>query len=219
MQQQMRPAPSKELVEQMIEEAKALGEVPYQQNGTMDFDYFVKTQKIATKYIYLYSKDGLEEDKAKRRQFVKDDKEREFINLVMLNMTWQEKTNGFMKMMLYKALKVPQDVLGKTGQMYMADEANRVSFVRSLNEMRDELKGGEMRQLTKEQCLAYVRKIEDSKYESIQELHKLHAEKKITPNNVKNFVKCSKIKAHDKLFNEDGIEQEDMNRAFSKLEL
>ena len=84
----MRPQPTPEFITEMVEEAKALGDVPYNQNGTITFDFFVETSKIITKYIHNYSKVGMEEDKVKRREFVATGKEQEFTKLVRDNLAW-----------------------------------------------------------------------------------------------------------------------------------
>lgn len=82
MAKAMRPPPTAEFLSQMDTEAKALGDVPYQQNGTVTFEFFLETSKLVNKYIHLYSKDGLEEDKLKRREFVAAAKEPEFLKIV-----------------------------------------------------------------------------------------------------------------------------------------
>jgi len=219
MDKAMRPPPSAELLSQMEAEGKALGDVPYQQNGTISFEFFLETTKIVTKYVYLYSKDGLEEDKLKRREFVAASKEPEFLKLIQLNMAWQEKTNGFMKARLYTALKVPKDVLNKSAHAYMQDAANRETFYNALGALRDELSGQQPQDLTRDQCLDFVRRIEAAKFADQQRLHELVVNKKIASHMIGMYVKCSKIKEFDTIFNETGVEQEDINRSMKKLNL
>lgn len=103
----------------MLEEGKALGNIVYNQDGTMPFETFVATQKIVTKYILRYSKQGVEEDKVKRREFAAGDKDMEYRRIVQETAMWQEKTNEFMKRELYLGLKVPKDVLEKSGKTYL----------------------------------------------------------------------------------------------------
>lgn len=62
-----RAQPTQEVITQIQEEGKQLGEPQYKQDGTMTFDYFLETSKIVVKHTYLQTKDGLEEHAVERR--------------------------------------------------------------------------------------------------------------------------------------------------------
>lgn len=73
-----RAQPPAEVIQQIQEEGKQLGEPQYKQDGTMTFDYFLATSKIVVKYTFLQTKDGLEEHAVERREAIRQGKEEEF---------------------------------------------------------------------------------------------------------------------------------------------
>lgn len=69
-----RCTPTKEMVDEMMGEVKALGTAQIKQDGTMTFDFFLSVSKIINKYTHAMTSVGLKESVTKRRQLLKDEK-------------------------------------------------------------------------------------------------------------------------------------------------
>lgn len=124
-----------------------------------------------------------------------------------------------MKARLYTGLKVPKDVLNKSAHEYLQDAEKRETYYNALGALRDELNGTQPQELTREQCLEYVRRVETARLENQERLHELVVKKQIASHMIGMYVKCSKLKEFDTIFNENGIEQEDINRSMKRLNL
>jgi len=123
-----RAQPSQEVITQIQEEGKVLGEPQYKQDGTMTFDYFLETSKIVVKHTYLQTKDGLEEHAVERRAAIRDGKEEEFQKLVLKTANWEQLTNTLIQANLYQFLKVPKQVFEKSAQVYLMEPAKRTIY-------------------------------------------------------------------------------------------
>ena len=161
-----RAQPSPEVIEQLVAEGKALGNPEYKQDGTMTFDFFLQTSKIVIKYVYNQTKDGLEEHAVKRREAIKNNNEEEFQKLVLATANWEQLTHTLIQANLYQALKVPKQVFEKSAQVYLMDPAKRTIYEEESQALRDELRNRTPAELTREQCLDFVRKIESAKFEA-----------------------------------------------------
>lgn len=161
-----RAQPPKEVVDQIIAEGKLLGEPQYKQDGTMTFDYFLETSKIVVKYTYMQTKDGLAEHATKRRAAIAAGNEEEFQKLVLNTANWEQLTNTLIQANLYQALKVPKQVFEKSAQVYLMEPAKRTIYEEEIQNLRETLRNRTATELTREQCIDSVRRLEAAKFEA-----------------------------------------------------
>ena len=214
-----RAQPGPEVIEQLVAEGKALGNPEYKQDGTMTFDFFLQTSKIVIKYVYNQTKDGLEEHAVKRREAIKNNNEEEFQKLVLATANWEQLTHTLIQANLYQALKVPKQVFEKSAQVYLMDPAKRTIYEEESQALRDELRNRTPAELTREQCLDFVRKIESAKFEAQKKMYDFVRSQRVAPQMINAVIKVEKLKADDHFFNETGVEEEDVEPNIKRLGL
>lgn len=214
-----RAQPGPEVIEQLVEEGRALGNPEYKKDGTMTFDFFLETSKIVIKYVYNQTKDGLEEHAKKRREAIKNNNEEEFQKLVLATANWEQLTHTLIQANLYQALKVPKQVFEKSAQVYLMDPAKRTIYEEESQALRDELRNRTPAELTREQCLDFVRKIESAKFEAQKKMYDFVRSQRVAPQMINAVIKVEKLKADDHFFNETGIEEEDVEPNIKRLGL
>jgi len=214
-----RAQPPKEVIDALIAEGKLLGEPQYKQDGTMTFDYFLETSKIVAKYTFNQTKDGLAEHAVKRRAAIAAGNEDEFQKLVLATANWEQLTNTLIQANLYQALKVPKQVFEKSAQVYLMEPNKRTIYEEEIESLRQQLRGRETQELTREQCLDSIRKLENSKFEAQKKMYEFVRTQRVAPQMINAVIKVEKLKADDLFFNETGIEEEDVEPSVKRLNL
>ena len=161
-----RAQPNQEVITQIQEEGKELGEPQYKQDGTMTFQYFLETSKIVVKHTYLQTKDGLDEHAVERRAAIRDGKEEEFQKLVLKTANWEQLTNTLIQANLYQFLKVPKQVFEKSAQVYLMEPSKRTLYEEEIQALRDNLRNRTPVELTRDQCIDSVGRLEAAKFEA-----------------------------------------------------
>jgi hypothetical protein len=214
-----RAQPPPELVEQLVEDGKALGEPQYKQDGTMTFDFFLETNKIITKYVILQTKDGLVEHAVKRRAAIKAGNEEEFQKLVLSTANWEQLTQTLIQANLYQALKVPKQVFEKSAQVYLMEPQKRTVYEEELQGLREGMRDRQPAELTREQCIDAVKRLELAKFEAQKKMYEFVRSQRVAPQMINAVIKVEKLKADDHFFNETGIEEEDVEPSIKRLNL
>lgn len=214
-----RATPPQEVVQKLVKEGKDLGNPQYKQDGTMTFDYFLETSKIVTKYVILQTKDGLLEHAVKRRQAIKEGNDELFQKLVLNTANWEQLTLQLIQGNLYQALKVPKQVFEKSAQTYLMEPSKRTIYEEELQSLRDNLRGRTPQELTREQVIDSVRRLEAAKFEAQKKMYEFVRSQRVAPQMINAVIKVEKLKADDHFFNETGIEEEDVEPNIKRLGL
>ena len=214
-----RAQPPPDVIQKIQQEGKALGEPQYKQDGTMTFQYFLETSKIVVKYTFLQTKQGLEEHAVARREAIRNGNEEEFQKLVLKTANWEQLTNTLIQANLYQFLKVPKQVFEKSSQVYLMEPSKRTLYEEEIQNLRDELRGRTPVELTREQVLDSVRKLEAAKFEAQKKMYDFVRSQRVAPQMINAVIKVEKLKADDKFFIETGIEEEDVEPSIKRLDL
>lgn len=214
-----RAQPPQEIIDALVEEGKQLGEPEYKKDGTMTFDFFLETNKIITKYVIKQTRQGLAEHAVKRRAAIKAGNEEEFQKLVMATANWEQLTQTLIQANLYQALKVPKQVFEKSAQVYLMEPSKRTIYEEELQALRDSMRSTTARELTREECLDSVRRLEQAKFEAQKKMYEFVRSQRVAPQMINAVIKVEKLKADDHFFNETGIEEEDVEPSIKRLDL
>jgi len=120
---------------------------------------------------------------------------------------------------LYQALKVPKQVFEKSAQVYLMEPAKRTIYEEEIQALRDSLRSRTPQELTREQCLDSVRKLEAAKFEAQKKMYEFVRSQRVAPQMINAVIKVEKLKADDHFFNETGIEEEDVEPSIKRLNL
>mgnify|MGYP000970976152 CR=1 FL=1 len=214
-----RAQPPAEVIEALIKEGKLLGEPQYKQDGTMTFDYFLETSKIVVKYTHLQTAEGLAQHSVARRAAIAANNEEEFQKLVLATANWEQLTNTLIQANLYQALKVPKQVFEKSAQVYLMEPQKRTIYEEEIQNLRDSLRNRTAVELTREQCIDAVRRLEAAKFEAQKKMYEFVRSQRVAPQMINAVIKVEKLKADDHFFNETGIEEEDVEPSIKRLDL
>jgi len=214
-----RAQPPPEVVEALLKEAKVLGEPQYKQDGTMTFDFFLETSKLVVKYTHMQTAEGLAEHAIKRRAAIAAGSEDEFQKLVLQTANWEQLTNTLIQANLYQSLKVPKQVFEKSAQVYLMEPAKRTIYEEEIQALRDSLRARAVQELTRDQVIDSVRRLEAAKFEAQKKMYDFVRTQRVAPQMINAVIKVEKLKADDHFFNETGIEEEDVEPSIKRLEL
>jgi len=214
-----RAQPSASIVSSLIAEGQLLGEPQYKKDGTMTFDYFLETSKVVIKYTHEQTAEGLAEHAIKRRAAIAAGNEEEFQKLVLATANWEQLTNTLIQANLYQALKVPKQVFEKSAQVYLMDPSKRTVYEEEIQALRDSLRERTIVELTREQVMDSVRKLEAAKFEAQKKMYEFVRSQRVAPQMINAVIKVEKLKADDHFFNETGIEEEDVEPSIKRLGL
>ena len=73
--------------------------------------------------------------------------------------------------------------------------------------------------LTQVETLEYMKKIEESKVDSMAQIQIAVSARKISPQHAPMLMEMHKLRAFDKLHKETGVEEEDITKAFLKYKI
>ena len=128
-------------------------------------------------------------------------------------------TNTLIQANLYQALKVPKAVFEKSTQVYLMEPAKRTVYEEEIQALRDELRNRTPIELTREQVIDSVRKLEAAKFEAQKKMYEFVRSQRVAPQMINAVIKVEKLKADDHFFNETGIEEEDVEPSIKRLGL
>ena len=185
----------------------------------MTFDYFLDTSKIVIKYTFLQTKDGLDEHAIKRRAAIAANNEEEFQKLVLKTANWEQLTNTLIQANLYQFLKVPKQVFEKSQQVYLMEPAKRTIYEEEIQALRDAQRNRTAVELTREQCIDSVKRLEAAKFEAQKKMYEFVRSQRVAPQMINAVIKVEKLKADDQFFIDTGIEEEDVEPSIKRLGL
>ena len=132
---------------------------------------------------------------------------------------WEQLTQTMVQAALYQALKVPKQVFEKSAQTYLMDPSKRTTYEENIQEVRDSMRDRQPVELTREQVLDSVRRLEAAKFEAQKKMYELVKTQRVAPQMVNAVIQVEKLKADDHFFNETGIEEEDVEPSIKRLGL
>lgn len=132
---------------------------------------------------------------------------------------WEQLTNTLIQANLYQALKVPKQVFEKSAQVYLMDPNKRTVYEEEIQTLRDTLRNRAVQELTREQVIDAVRRLEAAKFEAQKKMYEFVRSQRVAPQMINAVIKVEKLKADDHFFNETGIEEEDVEPNIKRLNL
>ena len=185
----------------------------------MTFDYFLETNKIVIRHVINQTKEGLKAHAVERRQAIADNNEEQFQKLVLKTANWEQLTQSMIQATLYQSLKVPKQVYEKSAQTYLMDPEKRTVYEEEIQALRDQVRDRQVQELTREQVLDSVRRLENAKFEAQKKMYDYVRTQRVPPQMINAVIKVEKLKADDVFFNETGFEEEDVEPNVKRLGL
>lgn len=99
------------------------------------------------------------------------------------------------------------------------DPSKRTVYEEEIQALRDGLREREPVELTREQCMDSIRKLEKAKFEAQKKMYEFVRSQRVAPQMINAVIKVEKLKADDAFFNETGIEEEDVEPSVKRLNL
>ena len=107
--------PSAEIVAEMLEEAKQLGEPAYNQDGTVSWEFFLESCKLVSKYNAKQTMQRIETSVTMRRSALKKENARGVYGKLVGDLQkWKKGCKAQLQFSLYSHLKVPKTVFIKS---------------------------------------------------------------------------------------------------------
>lgn len=114
---------------------------------------------------------------------------------------------------------MPKQVFEKSTQVYLMEPAKRTVYEEELQALRDGLRLRPAQELTREQTIDAVRRLELSKFEAQKKMYEFVRSQRVAPQMINAVIKVEKLKADDHFYNETGIEEEDVEPSIKRLNL
>lgn len=114
---------------------------------------------------------------------------------------------------------MPKTVFEKSMQTYMMEPEKRTIFEEEMQKLREEFRTHTLQELTREQCLDSVQKLEVAKFEAQKKMYFIVKQQKMQPAMINALIKVEKLRADDQFFNDTGIEEEDVEPSIKRLDL
>jgi len=99
------------------------------------------------------------------------------------------------------------------------EPAKRTVYEEEIQALRDELRGRAPIELTREQVMDSVQKLESAKFEAQKKMYEFVRSQRVAPQMINAVIKVEKLKADDKFFIDTGIEEEDVEPSVKRLGL
>jgi hypothetical protein len=139
--------------------------------------------------------------------------------MILETANWEQLTTQIIQANLYQHLKVPKKVFETSMQTYMMDPEKRAIYEEEIQKLRDTLRQRELKELTRDECIDSVKRIEQAKYDAQIKMYNLVRTQRIPPQMINAIIKVEKLKADDEFFNATGIEEEDVEPSIKRLGL
>lgn len=101
----------------------------------------------------------------------------------------------------------------------MMEPEKRAQFEEEIQALRDKLRSRPFKELTREQVLDSVGRLEKSKFEAQQKMYMVVRQQKLEPAMINALIKVEKLRADDQFFIDTGIEEEDVEPSIKRLQL
>ena len=99
------------------------------------------------------------------------------------------------------------------------EPAKRTVYEEEIQALRDELRGRAPIELTREQVMDSVQKLESAKFEAQKKMYEFVRSQRVAPQMINAVIKVEKLKADDKFFIDTGIEEEDVEPSVKRLDM
>lgn len=214
-----RATPSKEVLEELVKRGEALGTPDYKQDGTMTFDFFLATIKVAVEFTGRHTNKHLKDCEASRRAALKANNTEAYQTEILKAANFEQLTSRLIEANLYQSLKVPKQVFEKSMSVYMMEPAKRTIIEEEIQVLRDSFRLRTKVELTREQTLDAVKRLEIAKYEAQKKMYEIVRTQKLQPAMINALIKVEKVRADDTFFNDTGFEEEDVEPSVQRLDL
>lgn len=211
-----KATPPPEMVKKILEEGKGLGKAQIKQDKTMTFEFFLQTSKIITKYVHEMTKDGLADSVNKRRELLKQEKFKEYSDLVIEMINWETAVRQTISEKLYTSLKVTKEQCAKSYKVYLMDFEKRTTYEEEMDSVKD---AREPVELTRDQVLEAVKIMEKAKFDVQLRMYDFVKMQRDHPALINARVRSEELKQSDLLFNKTGIEEADVEPSINRLNL
>ena len=182
----------------------------------MTFEFFLQTSKIITKYVHEMTKDGLAASVNTRRELLKQEKHKEYSDLIIEMINWETAVRQNMSEKLYTSLKVTKEQCGKSYKVYLMDFEKRTTYEEEMDSVKD---AREPVELTRDQVLEAVKIMEKAKFDVQLRMYDFVKMQRDHPALINARVRSEELKQSDYLFNKTGIEEADVEPSINRLEL
>jgi len=95
----------------------------------------------------------------------------------------------------------------------------RTIYEEELQTLRDNMRATQVRELTREQVLDAVKRLEAAKFDAQKKMYEFVRSQRVAPQMINAVIKVEKLKADDQFFNDTGIEEEDVEPNIKRLNL
>jgi len=99
------------------------------------------------------------------------------------------------------------------------DPAKRTIYEEELQALRDGMRTRAPLELTRDQTIDAVRRLELAKFEAQKKMYEFVRSQRVAPQMINAVIKVEKLKADDVFFNETGIEEEDVEPSIKRMDL
>lgn len=114
---------------------------------------------------------------------------------------------------------MPKSVFEKSMQTYMMEPEKRTIFEEEMQKLRDKYRDRKVQELTREQVLSSIEKLEQAKLEAQKKMYMIVKTQKLQPQMINALIKVEKLKADDMFFNDTNIEEEDVEPSIKRLDM
>lgn len=211
-----KATPKPAMVQKILAEGKALGKAQIKQDGTMTFEFFLQTSKIVTKYVFEMTNQGLADSVTKRRELLQAEKFKEYSDLVVEMTNWETSVKNNIAEKLYSSLKVTKDQVQKSYKAYLMDFEKRTTYEEEMDSVRETREPVE---LSREQVMDAVKFMEKAKFDVQCRMYDFVKQQRDHPSLINTRVRSEEMKQSDRLFNETGIEEADVEPSIARLNL
>jgi hypothetical protein len=96
------------VLDELIKRGQELGVPDYKQDGTMTFDFFLATIKVAVEFTGRHTNKQLKEFEASRRAALKSNNAEAYQTEILKAANFEQLTSRLIEANLYQSLKVPK---------------------------------------------------------------------------------------------------------------
>ena len=132
---------------------------------------------------------------------------------------WQTECRKNASTKLYELLKIKKETADKTYQKYLSDKEKRSQYEKEM--FATQLETRKPVEYTKQQVMEAVKVLEDLKMEVREKMYAMAKEQNGNSNQmyISGKVKAEELKKSDKLFEQTGIEEVDLEASIDRLDL
>lgn len=183
--------------------------------GNLQYTTFMKIFSALLRLSLRFSKEKNPDYKAKRREFLTKGQEKEYAMCIQEYMRKQNILKSMILETLLKKFEVSPQLYNKSQQFYKQDPAYAAKFQKDAASFEHaEQRQDEGCDISKDEALKYIKRIEEFKAETNAQLAFAQRIRQMPPQQMAAMTIVAKTKAFDKLWQDAGVEEEDVTRAF-----